>query len=574
MLFALPFAAVGAGSGVWLVKGIVDHHRMQRWQETPATIVWTKLESHSDSDGTTHKATAEYTYQYRGRSYTGRRVALGSGSDNVGSFQEDAHRQLTERRRSGRPFRCYVNPDDPSDAILFRDLRTEMIVFKAGFTAAFGLGGFGMLALGAWGYRKSKSETALAAAHPDEPWLWKRQWVDGRINSSSGMMAVFATMFALLWNSITWPILYLMLGEMSRKPNAFALFFLLFPVVGVLLLVWAAVAVLRLRKYGRSVFEMESVPGVIGGQLAGVIRTSAKVRAEEGFRLALCCVEKTTSGDNSSEKVLWQSEQLIARELLRHDPRRSAIPVLFQIPYDCRPTESEPSEYRQATWRLEVSAKTRGFDFSTSFEVPVFKTAASDPNFIVDPALLAKYSAPEDPERDLREARLVKMRSPTGEGFRLVFPMARTPVTAGLLTLVACVFTAVPAAMFYAGAPWWVDLIGGTFFGLIGLALVAASADLWFYRSTVDVSPAGLSIVGGLFGRGRPKWIAAEGIERIELASNMSFGAGEGQKVYYDVKIVVTAGKKITAGKRVLGKRLAESVVRQIEAALTEPGRS
>ena len=65
ILFALPFAAVGVGMGVWLLFGIIDHWKMQSWEETPARIVQAKLESHSGSKGgTTYQATAEYTYQY------------------------------------------------------------------------------------------------------------------------------------------------------------------------------------------------------------------------------------------------------------------------------------------------------------------------------------------------------------------------------------------------------------------------------------------------------------------------------------------------------------------------------
>jgi len=255
--------------------------------------------------------------------------------------------------------------------------------------------------------------------------------------------------------------------------------------------------------------------------------------------------------------------------MLPHDPRQSAVPVLFQIPYDCQATD-ETDASCQTTWRLAVSAKTPGLNFLTSFEVPVFKTAASDPNFVVDPSLIAKYTAPENDDRDLREAGLRKEPSYTGEGFRLVFPMARTPGMACMLTLVACVFTAVPGIMLRVGAPWLVDLIGGGLFGLVGLALLAASASLWFYRSTVDVSPAGLLITGGLFGRGRPRHVAANEIKKIVPNSRMSSGAGEGQKVYYDIDVVLKSGKKITAGKRVLGKRLAESVIRQMEAGITK----
>ena len=89
--------------------------------------------------------TAEYAYQYGGKQYTGRRVSL-YGSDNVGSFQQDVYRQLSEYRKSGRPFRCYVDPQQPDESILFRDLRWEMIGFQSIFALVFGGVGFGLLA--------------------------------------------------------------------------------------------------------------------------------------------------------------------------------------------------------------------------------------------------------------------------------------------------------------------------------------------------------------------------------------------------------------------------------------------
>ena len=481
------------------------------------------------------------------------------------------HRQLSEHQRSGRPFRCYVNPERPAEAILFRDLRWEMVGFQMIFATVFGAAGFGMLTFAVLGYRKAKGDSALAALHPDEPWLCKKDWAGGKINSSTKTSAIVLSVFAFFWNLMSAPALLVVRHEAIVKGHQLAFLVLVFPAVGLILILCAIVSVLRWRKYGQSVFEMASVPGLIGGQLAGVIRTSAKVRPEDGFRLTLNCVQRVTTGSgkssSTSESVLWQDEQLIARDLLQNDPTRSAIPVLFQIPYDCRPTdETEPN--RQTLWRLEASAKTPGLDYSTSFDVPVFKTSESDPNFVVDPSLIAEYTEPDDLDRDLHEAGVVKMESPTGEGCRLVFPMARTPGLAAVTTLATIIFGGVPFLMFYWQVEWWINAFFGVVFGLTGLVLLAFSADFWFYRSVVDVSAHGLTIVGGLFGRGRQQWVAAADIRKIVPTSHASSGQGPGQKVYYDIEIVCAAGKRVTAGKRILGERLAASVIRQIEQAL------
>jgi len=94
-------------------------------------------------------------------------------------------------------------------------------------------------------------------------------------------------------------------------------------------------------------------------------------------------------------------------ELAENDPSQSAIPVLFQIPFDCRPTDPFDKE-NEIAWIMEVTAKTPGRDYEESFEVPVFKTLDSDPNFVADRSLIADYVAPDDPERDLQEAGVVE----------------------------------------------------------------------------------------------------------------------------------------------------------------------
>jgi hypothetical protein len=568
---ALPVAAIGVGMGLWLFSSLIAHGRMQRWQETPARIVWAKLESHSGSEGgTTYEATAEYTYQYAGKQYTARRIGILGGGDNIGSYQEDVYRQLSEHQKSGRPFPCYVNPDDPTEAILFRDLRWGMIGFQAVFAAVFGGAGLGMLILDIVGVRKAKVEGALAAQHPGEPWLCKTAWADGRIKSSTAVMTVFLIVFAFFWNLISTPIAIGLLHEQGKNGPWIYLAFT-FPAVGVVLVFSAVVSVLRWRKYHGSVFEMASVPGVIGGQLAGVIRVPVKVAPEEGFRLTLNCVCRVTTSSgrssNTSESVIWQDEQVIAHEILESDPERSAIPVLFQIPYECHPTD-ETEANRQVLWRLNVSARTPGLDFASSFEAPVFKTSKSDPDFKVDRSLIAKYEAPADPDRDLRDAGLIKAQSPSGEGFRLVFPMARFPGIGIVSLLVGLAFAAVPFALHNFEPESWIGLLFGVVFGLAGLGLLALSGYTWFYCSTVDVSASGLTIVGGLFGRGRERQIAAADVVDIRPVSRMSSGEGQSAKVYYDVEVVCSGRRTVTAGKWILGKRLANSIIHQIKQAM------
>ncbi len=109
-------------------------------------------------------------------------------------------------------------------------------------------------------------------------------------------------------------------------------------------------------------------------------------------------------------------------------------------------------------------------------------------------------------------------------------------------------------------------------FGGVGLLLLIACIDVWFYRSVVDVSPSGLTVVGGLLGLGREKQISAANIEKIEPINRMNAGRGQGAKVWYDIQVVYRPTKKATIGKRIMGKRLAASVIRQIEQGMSGKG--
>jgi hypothetical protein len=92
------------------------------------------------------------------------------------------------------------------------------------------------------------------------------------------------------------------------------------------------------------------------------------------------------------------------------------------------------------------------------------------------------------------------------------------------------------------------------------MVLSAVALDMWFYRSTVDVSRRGLTVVGEMFGFGSSRWIDASEIVKIATASKMN----SEKLAYYDLVAVCRDGRRITLAKRMPGRRLADFVIRQI----------
>ena len=105
-------------------------------------------------------------------------------------------------------------------------------------------------------------------------------------------------------------------------------------------------------------------------------------------------------------------------------------------------------------------------------------------------------------------------------------------------------------------------------FGMIALLLLAFSLDVWFDRSVVECSAAGLMVAGGWFGCGRQQRISAASIEKLLPVNRLKSGQRDSAKLWYDIQAVCRPAKKVTLAKRILGKRLTESVIRQIEKGM------
>jgi hypothetical protein len=552
LVFSLPFIGVG----VWLCmefgSTIGAYRAAQRWEESPAHILDVAMQNVDSGEGMSYKVTASYVYEYKGREYAGKRVSIYTGSDNIGSFQFDAYHELQGYWRAGKPFRCYVNPTQPTEAVLYRDLRWEMVLFQTALAFAFSGGGIGLMVFAVCGCVLQRRRNRAIAANPDRPWAWRKDWADGAIRSSADSL-LRPLACTLIWNLFSLPLGALLLRAVINNGSWHAALGMVFPGIGLLLVHWLTVVLLRRRKFGPSVFQMSAVPGVIGGRLAGVIQTSTKIRPKGGFRLVLNCIQKMPSvGTDTTDRTTWQEEQLIVRELLPDDAGHSAIPVLFQIPYKCDETNAEDG----TRWQIEVTAAVPGVDYRATFDVPVFKTAASDPDFMPDPAAIAAYTLPADPERDLRDAGVIKEALPDDEGFRFIFPTWRrrgiTRFAIGFF--VVCSLAAVLSL--YQGAWFDVPLLLGV---LAALALMFLRK-IGFYRSVVDVSNRGLAITGGPFGQGDCCWIDVADIARLEIDGIAN--------PYYNLILVCCDEERITIGKWLPGPRLIRSVMQQIEQAL------
>ena len=561
-LFALPFAAVGVGMTWWCTHIASRYSAMQTWVEVPATIRSTELKmSRGAKHSTTYQAVAVYSYKFDGQKFTGEKVGIDGGSDNIGHFQQDAYRELKQHLDKHQPFHCYVNPNKPSEAVLYRTLRGEMLAFYTLFATLFGSVGLGIMSASLVAARQIPKENA-SEVPDDQPWLAREDWAAGQIRESGGarvMMPVLAVV-ALYWNIASLPLLW-KFPEIFQQPSMrmWEWVLLVFPAIGAALVGFVAYQFRRSRKFGDSVLQLASTPGVVGGQLAGVVHIPKLVTADEGFRLRLNCVVRTQGAKNSrQDTVVWQDERLVMEPMHDSATDQTAVPVLFAIPFGAL----ESSQFVSTTgtfWRLDLSAKLPGVDYHSQFDVPVFKTAESRADFKLDPKLAADYAVSPDRDVLLGEAGLRKESLPDG-GVRIVFPAARNWPTGVFVTL----FLLVVCGIFYFIGLKALGVFVPVILGFFVLFFLWAALDIWFYRSVATADAHELTGRGGLFGLGRRQSLAADEVERFETTQYMSSGA----KVWKNIAVVSRTGKKWTIGHGIAGELAQRAVIDELTAAL------
>lgn len=561
ILFATPFAGVGLFVGYLAFSMFFGWIEVLGWQEVPARIHSVELIEHVD-DSVTYRVEAHYEYRYLGETYQADRVSLSDSSDNVGSFHQDNYRELARYQESGETFRCFVNPDEPSESILYRNLRWGLFALMLIFALVFGGVGFGLI-IGAFvGQRIVTKQEGQKAAHPDEPWLWDHNWTGGRIRSGSKAKAIGITIFATIWNLISMVPAFLIWDEYA-KGNTLILLVLLFPLVGILMAIAAIRLWMQFFKFRQSFFEMTRFPGFLGGMFRGHILTGMKEAPEAGVHLTLSCVRSETSGSgknkSTTERVLWQEADLVDRAHLAHTPSGWRIPVELGIPYDAGPPSSTDRDEDSVFWRLEAGAAVPGVDFEADFRVPIFRTSNSDPDFEWEPKESPGILSAASLQEELRAAGIHVEPSSSG-GQRITFARARNKGAALSLTVFLAIWTGALWMMIHFGAP----IIFPIIFGLFEILLVWAAIDLWLTRRVIEVNRAEITYSRGVFGAGKHRVVARDDVNSIKPTRGMQSGS----KLYYQIEVREKAGKKHTLASQIGSLRLAKTLIREIEDAL------
>ena len=420
-----------------------------------------------------------------------------------------------------------------------------LFAFGIIFTSA----GVGIVLAGVAGLRRTRRLEGVKAERPDEPWLWRDDWAQGWVKSSSKGLFIFTVIFALFWNGIAFTVAIAALPQVKRQPLTWLV--LLFPLVGIGLMVWAFRQWSRWRRFGHSTFHLTTRPGVIGGSLAGVVRTAQPLHGATEIRVRLACLERDTSGDSTSERIEWEEEKILTGDVIH----QGGIPVLFNIPFECRPVESI-SASRSIVWRLNVGATVTGTDFAADFEVPVFKTSESRPDAPKLPDPTAAYEKPIE----LGLPRGVRIRPSSTGGTEFHFAAARNKGAAFGLTVFTAIWLGAIVLMVKFKAPIGFPIV----FGFFGLLMVLGVIGMWTGASRVVADLSGLNVTHWFCFISWRKVLPLAEVKSIEPKLGMSSGT----TTYYDLLATTASGRKVKLATAIKGKKESEWFAREIQNAL------
>ena len=346
--------------------------------------------------------------------------------------------------------------------------------------------------------KRSASMAAREAQHPGKPWLWIEDWDGGRVRASGG-----------LWPALGFP-----------------------------------------RSEDGGVFKMSAVPGVIGGKVAGIVELPAKLRGGGELRIALRCVQQTKQGPRgegvSASWCVWQDETMVPA------PSAALLPISFTVPYDVRESTLPWAADTSYTWTLHVKAPSGA---AVHFDIPVFKTEASDPSIkagVVD----ASGPAAQPPKSRTR------VLESGADGAVIALP-AIPGLVAGLIAALGLPIAAWAAGRFVAPTPAWVPA-AGLWLG-VGLLVLAALA-VFLTGTRIEVDRRALRVFHGMGGIG---WTRTVPIGDIAAVKYDPAGTTE----YGRVEAHLEDGKSYWVAANLAGleesKWLATELTRAIERCRT-----
>jgi len=368
------FLLAGLGIGWLVILGpAVGALRARSWVATDCEVVSSGVETHSGDDGDTYSVEILYRYRHRGREYHSNRYHFFTGS----SSGYGSKARVVEGYPEGRRFTCWVDPDDPAEAVIERGLGGEIwiglvplvFVLVGGGGVAWAIAGGRRRRRRAAGDRAAGARTATPTLLPAGPVALDRGV--GPLGRFFGLLFI-----AAFWNGITGVFVWQVIEtwRAGSPDGCLTVFILPFVAIGLLLLVSVPHQLLALANpRPHLTLDPGAVPPGGSAELSWrFTRAAGRLRA---LKIELEQSETTTT--RSANKVSSQTRPVHTATVFETDDRAEARAgsTRLTVPPDADPTSDEGD--RRITWKLKVAGAIRYWpDVAQDFEFEVLPAPA------------------------------------------------------------------------------------------------------------------------------------------------------------------------------------------------------
>jgi hypothetical protein len=346
------------------IRPVIKIREARHWPAVPCTVVLSRVQSHNSDDGTTYSVDILYRYEISGREYKANRYNFFGGS----SSGYNGKARIVSQYPPGRETVCYVNPQDPTDAVLFRSFTPTMWfgLLPLLFVVA---GAAGIIANPPGGTPPAK----LSVSFELSPVVLKARY-------SPAARFFGSVCISVLWNGIVsvflWLVIQMWMGR-EHGPKWFLTFFLIpFVLVG-LLMIWMTVHAFVGLFSPRAQLRIDSSTIPLGNSVEIQWQFSGRVEKIREFRLFLEGREEVDerSGDNfRTNKSVFHTSDIIHLTDSKSIPSGSA---LCTIPADQKPSDAEGDH--RVVWVIRLKANVhRGADLDDEYLITVISAAATD----------------------------------------------------------------------------------------------------------------------------------------------------------------------------------------------------
>jgi hypothetical protein len=395
LLIGAMFVLVSMAVGYFALKKAAGFLEAKNWAHVPAVVEQSSLESHRGNKGSTYSINILYRYEINGRVYKSNRY----GFFDVSSSSYGSKRAAVDENPPGKQLLVYVNPADPSQAVITTEVSTDAFII-GGMLALFLVVGlllfFGGIRLLLRGDKTSSADSFGTVPTASQQKALQQLAAAGGMSeadlashypkSSSGEVilepivsakakAIGMLVVALFWNAIVAIFIIIQVSEWSHGKGEIVGTLFLTPFVLIGLAMFGGVVYFYLQTYNplpRLFLSTAQVELGAGFDLRWEL--SGKVERIEEFSISLKGTEHATyrRGTRScTDRDVFYEHQLI--KVGKYGSLQSGRAAV-QIPE--KTMHSFESQNNKIVWSIEVNGNIPNWpDISESFPITVLPKA-------------------------------------------------------------------------------------------------------------------------------------------------------------------------------------------------------